>query len=374
MIEIREVTTTGELKRFIRFKHDLYRGNPYWAPPLDRDELHTLSWDQNPAFVNCQARYWMAFRDGRAIGRIAAILNQPFVDRWEKRYLKFGWFDWIDDRQVAQALLEKAEGWARELGMTAVHGPLGFTDFDYEGMLIEGFTEPGTMATLYNHPYYPRHMEDCGYAKEIDWVEYEIMIPKELPERLRRVGELLAKRDSIRIFPARTAKDLLPYAHAVFELINVAYRNLYPFVELSKAQVDDLVRQYFPNVVPDFITLALDRNDKLAGFVIAMPSLSRALRKANGRLFPLGFLHLLHALKRPKYVDFYLNAVRPDLQNSGVEALMTIAMCQACIRRGIILTQSNIHLETNTKVQAAWKPFEHRLHKRRRCYIKHLTS
>jgi ribosomal protein S18 acetylase RimI-like enzyme len=372
-IEIRPVSSHRDLKRFVRFPFTLYRGNPYWVPPLISDELNTLRTDRNPAFEHCTAKYWLAYDGREIVGRIAGIINRKFIERWKRNYARFSWIDFVDSPEVAAALYGAVEHWARSEGMEAVHGPLGFTDMDREGMLVEGFNELGTMATSYNYPYYPLHTELLGYTKEADWLEYEIKVPAEIPEKALKIAELTLERRRLHVLEARKAKDFLPYARGIFDVINETYKDLHGFVHLSEKQVDLYVKQYIPNVVPDYVKVILDEQDRVAGFVIAMPSLSRALQKARGRLFPFGFIHLLLALRRPKYLDLYLGAVRPDLQGKGADALLITELARSCIKNGIVSAESNLELETNVLVQGHWKYFERRQHKRRRCYIKHLT-
>ncbi|MGE5528700.1 MAG: GNAT family N-acetyltransferase [Patescibacteria group bacterium] len=373
LVEIREVKTGRDLRRFVSFPHALYAGNKYWVPPLRVDELKTLRREKNPAFEHCEARYWLAYKDGRVAGRIAGIINHQHSAKWGQDYIRFGWLDFVDDAEVSRALVETVEAWARERGMTGIHGPLGFCDLDREGLLVEGFAVPGTMVTIYNHPYYPAHLERLGYAKDVDWVEYELRVPAEVPESVERVSRAVMKRLKLRLLDARRAKDLKPYARAAFALINEAYKDLYGFVPLSDRQIEAFTKQYFGFISPDYTKIILDEQGALAGIGIAMPSLSNALRKSGGRLFPLGFLRLLAALRRNDCLDLYLVAVRPDLQKKGVNALLMNEITKACIKNGITRGESNPELETNENVQAFWKHYEARQHKRRRVYLKKLA-
>jgi GNAT superfamily N-acetyltransferase len=349
----------------------LYKKNKYWIPPLLMDERKTLDWKKNPAFEHCRVKYWMAKRDGKAVGRIAGIINEKYVQKWGHKHCRFGWFDFIDDIEVSKTLLDTVEAWARENGMAAVHGPLGFTDMDREGMLIEGFDELGTMATLYNHPYYPQHMEKLGYGKDIDWVEFEVKTPKEIPEKVLRLQKLVLERSKLRIVEGKK-KKLRPYAKKMFDLINETYADLYGFVTLTDKQIDVYIDQYFDFIHPDYVRFITDQEDNLIAFGIGMPSLSRALQRSRGRLFPFGFIHLLWALKFPKYIDFLLVAVRPDYQARGITALLMTEMTKNALENGILGAETNVELETNTQVQAIWKHYDARQHKRRRCYIKSL--
>jgi GNAT superfamily N-acetyltransferase len=370
-VEIREVRTREEFKKFIHFPFQLYRNNPYWVPPLLLDAWNTLDAKKNPAFRDCRAKFFMAYRDGRTVGRIVGIIHDRYIEKWGNKYCRFGWFDFIDDLEVSRALLEAVEDWARKNGMIAVHGPLGFTEMDPEGMLIHGFEELGTMNTLYNHPYYPEHMEKLGYGKDVDWVEFEIRAPEEIPEKVQRLQKIVLQRNKLRVV-AEKKKALLPYAKKMFDLINQTFSDLYGFVTLSDEQIDVYIKQYFGFINPDYVRFITDENDNLIAFGIAMPSLSRALQRSKGRLFPFGFIHLLLALKFPKYIDFLLVAVRPDYQARGITAILMNEITASCLKNGIISAESNYELETNTQVQAIWKHFDARQHKRRRCYIKEL--
>jgi GNAT superfamily N-acetyltransferase len=371
-LKIQEITSPNDLKIFVRFPFSLYRGNPFWVPLLDEDELHNLSPDQNPAFNHCHARFWLAYRKDRVVGRIAAIFNPLHIENWKQNYLRFGWIDFVDDLEVSCELLKVVEDWARELGMDAVHGPMGFTDMDRQGMLIEGFDKLGTMATIYNHPYYIEHMEKLGYNKDIDWLEYTIEVPNPPDEIISKAAHIALRRNHLRVAPIRKKKDYLPYAPALFKLFIEAYQLLYGFVPLTPAQINAAIKQYFGFIKPGFVPLVLDSEDNLVGFGIAMPSLSKALQKAGGRLFPLGFYHLLNALRKNDQADLYLVAVKPEYQGQGVNAILMNEMCQTFIRHGIVRVESNPELENNTLVQSQWKYFNRQQHKRRRCWIKSL--
>lgn len=370
-VTVREVRNRRDLHAFIRFPFRIYRNNPYWVPPLLLDERNTLRADKNPAFAHCRARLLLAEKDGRLAGRVAAIINDRYVQKWGNRYCRFGWLDFVDDREVSAALLGAVEDWARASGMSAVHGPMGFTDLDREGLLIEGFAELGTFSTLYNHPYYPQHIEALGYRKDVDWVEFEVKTPKEIPEKALRIGELVLKRGNLRLVGGGK-RERVRYAQKIFQLINESYADLYGVVELTPAQVDMYVRQFFGFLNPDYTQVVVDQEDKVVAFGLAIPSLSRALQKARGRLLPFGFVHLLRALRSTRHIDFLLVAVRPDYQARGLPAILMTEITRNAIRNGVVSAETNPELETNTQVQAIWKLYEHRQHKRRRCYLKPL--
>jgi GNAT superfamily N-acetyltransferase len=373
-LEIVEVISRKDLRDFVQFPHTLYHNSPYWVPSLIGDELNTLRRDKNPAFEFCQARYFLAYYGEQPVGRIAAIANQRHADKWKQRYMRFGWFDFIDDLHVSGALLEVVEDWARERGMTAVHGPLGFTNMDHSGMLIEGFDELSTMATIYNHPYYPKHLEYYGYGKDTDWVEYEITVEPQPNEKIAHIADLALRRYKLQYLQAGSKKELLPYAHELFQIYNAEYRNLYSAVPLTDAQIESAIRQYFGLISPKFIPVVLDGNGKMVAFGIVMPSLSRALQKSKGRLFPFGFLHLLQALRKNDRADLYLVAVKGEYQGKGVNAILMDRVYRMFIEMGIKKIETNPELEWNTNVQGQWKYYQKRQHKRRRCYIKKIKQ
>lgn len=370
---IKEVVTKKELKQFIEFPFSLYQENPYWIPPLLMDEYETLRADKNPAFDYCRAKYWLAYKDGKLAGRIAGIISQRYIEKWGNKYARFGWVDFIDDPEVVKALFTTVEKWAREQGMAGIHGPLGFTDMDHEGMLVDGFNELGTLAAIYNHPYYPKQLEALGYAKDVDWVEFEVKVPDQIPEKADRIAKIVMQKTGVKVLEAKKAKDMLPYAHEMFEVLNAAFAPIYAFVPLNEKQIAMYIKQYFSFILPDYTKILLDSNNKVAGFVIGMPSLSKALQKSRGRLFPFGFIHILRAIsKKNKQIDLYLGAIRSDLQGRGADALLMTEMCRSAMKNGVVSAETNIELEENVKVQSHWKYFESRQHKRRRCYIKKL--
>ncbi len=373
MVYIKEINTLRDLKKFVQFPHKLYSKNPYWVPPLNFDELNTLRKDRNPAFEYCEAKYWLAYKDDKIVGRIAGIINSRYIEKWNNKYVRFGWIDFIDSPEVAEALMKTVENWAISKGMDGVHGPLGFCDLDKEGMLVEGYDEPGMFITNYNYPYYPEYMEGLGYAKDVDWIEFEIKVPMELPERVIKINELVLKRLKLRILPAKKSKDFLPYAKEVFQLLNKAYKDLYGVVELTEKQIDTYVKQYFSFINPDYVRIILDQDNKLAAFGIAVPSLTLAAKKIKGRVFPFGFLHLMRAIKKNDRLDLFLIAVRPDLQGKGVNALMLADINKIAIKNGLKFAETGPELENNRDVQGLWKFYETRQHKRRRCYIKKIN-
>jgi hypothetical protein len=372
MVTIEEVHSTADLKRFVEFPERLYRDHPCYVPKFVTDEVNTLRRDRNPAFEYCDARYWMARRNGRPAGRIAGILNHRYVETWKSKRVRFGWIDFEDDPEVSAALLGAVERWARELGMEGVHGPLGFCDLDREGMLVEGFDELDLLITIYNHPYYPSHLERLGYAKDADWVEYEFRVPAEVPETVARVARVALERSRLRVAPIRSMRDATPFIPGVFRLINETYRHLYGVVFLSDRQIAYYTKAFIRLLRHEYVKVVLDANGEVAAFGVAVPSLSRAMQACRGRLFPFGFIPILRALRRNDRLDLLLTAVRPDLQNKGINAVLINEMWKSAIPAGLERVETGPELEDNDKIQAQWKHFERRLHRRRRCYYKAL--
>ena len=372
-LELRPVKTRSELKRFIQYPFDLFKNDPYWVPVFKSDDMATLDLSKNPAGEFCESMYWIAYRDGRPVGRIAAILNRAYVKKWEKKLARFGWFDVADDFEAAKALIEAVEGWARERGMEGIHGPLGFTDLDREGLLVEGFEESATMATNYNKPYYGQFLERLGYAKDIDWIEFRVNVPTVIPEKVLRVNDLIAKRTGVKLYEWKKPSQLVKrYGKELFELLDEAYAGLYGTTPLTERQVQAYIKQYLGFVDPRFTKVMIDGDGRLIGFGISMPTLSDALRKTKGSLLPFGWIHVLKALKKPDTIDMYLVAVRPEYQSRGVIAILMTDLNRTAIKEGVKFAESNPELETNLAVQQMWKDYDKRQHKRRRVYIKTL--
>lgn len=375
-VEVREVKGKKELRKFVKFNIDLYKDNPYHVPGLIDEELVTLDQTKNPAFEVCDAVYFLAYKDGKIAGRIAGMVNRRSNETWNQKYARFGFVDFIDDEEVVDALFGAVEKWARSQEMEAVLGPMGFTDLDHEGMLIEGFDQLGTMATIYNYPYYPRHMERLGYEKDQDWHEFKIYIPDGIPEKHQRIGEIVKKKYGLKTMKFTRTKDLMPYAQKVFETLNAAYTPLYGFAKLTQKQIDYYIKMYIPMLRLDLVTLIVrEEDDAVVGFGISLPSLSNALQKAKGKMLPFGWFHLLKALKtNPKVVDLYLTGVLPEYQNKGVNALLFNDLIPVYKRVGAVYAESNPELESNNAVQAQWDYFKREHHKTRRAFIKRLSD
>lgn len=371
-VEIKKVTTKSELKRFIRFNYEFYKDNPYSVPDLYDDMLNTFSPKKNAAFEFCEADYFLALRDGKIVGRVAAIINRRANETWNRKTVRFGWIDFIDDMEVSTALIDTVKQWGKERGMTEMEGPLGFTDMDAEGMLVEGFDQLSTMATIYNYPYYPQHMEHIGLSKSADWVEMKIYVPDAIPEKHRRISEIIAKRYNLHIRKLKSKKEVRQsgVAHDIFRLINDAYTPLFGYSRMTERQIDQYVKMYVPVLDLRMVSIVENEQNEIVAVGISMASLSRALQKAKGRLLPFGWYHLLKALmwKRPKVLDLLLVAVRPDYQGKGVNALLFTDLIPVYKELGFEYAESNPELEMNEKVQNQWQYFKTEQHKRRRCF------
>lgn len=371
-VEIKKVTTKSELKRFIRFNYEFYKDNPYSVPDLYDDMLNTFSPKKNAAFEFCEADYFLALRDGKIVGRVAAIINRRANETWNRKTVRFGWIDFIDDMEVSTALIDTVKQWGKERGMTEIEGPLGFTDMDAEGMLVEGFDQLSTMATIYNYPYYPQHMERLGLSKSADWVEMKIYVPDAIPEKHRRISDIIAKRYNLHIRKLKSKKEVRQsgVAHDIFRLINDAYTPLFGYSRMTERQIDQYVNMYVPVLDLRMVSIVENEQNEIVAVGISMASLSRALQKAKGRLLPFGWYHLLKALmwKRPKVLDLLLVAVHPDYQGKGVNALLFTDLIPVYKELGFEYAESNPELEMNEKVQNQWQYFKTEQHKRRRCF------
>ena len=375
-IEIKQVSNRKELTQFVQFYYDLYRGNNYAIPYLFSEEMNTLRSDRNPSFECCDAKYFMAFRDGQLVGRVAAIINRRANERWERKQIRFGWFDFIDDKEVSKALLQAVEDWGRKEGMTELAGPLGFIDTDREGMLIEGFDQLSTMYINYNHPYYPEHMEQMeGFEKANDWVEMKVKVPEVVPEKFSKITEMVRKRYGLRVHKF-TRKELIDqgYGRQLFDLLNTTYKDLYGFSQLSDRQIDKLVNDYIKIADLNLVTAIMD-GDKMVGFGITFPSFSHAMQKTHdGRFLPFGWWHMLKVLKWHKtpIVDLLLIGVLPEYRSKGANALIFDDLIRWFQRYNFEWAETGPQMESNEGVLSQWQYLDATQHRRHRCYRKML--
>jgi GNAT superfamily N-acetyltransferase len=368
---IQEVTKKSDIKNFVDFQFQLYNGNKYWVPPVKIDEQKILMPEHNPMFDFCDAKFWLAKRGKKIVGRIGAIINHKHNQKTGEKAGRFSRLEFIDDHQVCKMLLETAENWILDQGMDIIYGPLGFSNLDHQGMLIEGFDHLPSVASEYHQPYYKEHIEKLGYTKEIDWIEFRLTIG-DIPEKALKLNELIKQRYGLRVLHFKKSGQLKPYAPQVFEVLNKAFSELFSVVEMNEKMVDYYTNRYFSLLNPHFVKAVLNKEDQMVGFIIGLPSLSEAMQKANGKLFPFGFFHIMKALKKPKVMDLLLTGIDPKMQGQGVSALLITELQKVMLDYGVQYTETTGIFETNQKAIQHWKNYEHIQHKRKRCFRKKL--
>ncbi len=373
-VEIKKISKDiKSLRKFVQFGTDFYKNNPYFVPPLRSDDVDTLNPQKNPAFDFCESEYFMAYKDGKAVGRIAAIINHQVNEKENKKVVRFGFVEFTDDYEVSHSLFDAVAEWGKSKGMNAILGPLGFTDMDHEGALIEGFDQLSTMATIYNYPYYQAHYEKYGMSGKADWVEFKMTVPESIPEKHLRISEIVKKKYGLKTVKYTSRKRLVEeVGHPFFALINEAYNDLFGYSPLSDRQIDHYIKIYLPMLRLDHLSIIKDSDDNLIGMGVAIPSMSRALQKSHGRMLPFGWYHLLKAMYANKtdIVDLLLVAIKPEYQSKGVNALLFTDLIPTFQKCGYKYAESNPELETNQEVQSQWQYFETQQHKRRRAFGK----
>ena len=357
----------------MHFPNRLYKGNPYYVPQIESMDRDTLTPEKNHAFEVCESKYWLAYGEkGEVVGRVAGIVNWKYNEKTGERICRFGWLDFIDDPEVSKALMETVERYAKEKGLDEMSGPMGFLEFDASGVLVEGFDQLPTAYGKYNAPYYEEHLTALGYAKETDYVEYRILVPEVIPERYARMSQLVSIKNSLHEAPVRRRSDLMPYLDDLFKCLNSAYSQLHGFSELSKGQCDDLKKQFLGHVNIDYVSIILDSDERVVAFGVGLPSLAKAMQKADGSLYPFGWIHLLKALRQNDTIDLLLIAIDEKYKNKGVNAMIFHKFAQGITKNGIRYIESTRELEDNTSVQNLWRYLEHDLIKRARTYEKRL--
>ncbi len=372
-VRVAEVLTHAQLKKFVRFPNELYRDNECFVPFLEDDEIGTFSGsiDKNPAYEFCQTRLFLAYKNGKVVGRIAGLINHAYNKKWGKNAIRFTRFDFIDDYAVSSALFERVVAWGKENGYTEIMGPIGFTDMDHEGMLVEGFDEFNMSITFYNHPYYIEHMERLGLVKDIDWIEYKIFVPDEIDERIDRLAERVLNRGNYEIVTYTDRKVLFKEATEAFKIIDIAFSRLYGTVPLTDKVIQKTIEGYIPLVHLDYICSVKDKEGKIVGFGVMVPSIAKALKKSNGKLLPFGIFRMLRALRgKNDTLEMYFVAVDPAHQLHGVPMLLMQELVKKCIKNGVRYCDTGPMLETNGAVHSMWRYFDKKQNKRRRCYIK----
>lgn len=372
MIEIREIESRRELVDFVRFPFQLYKGNPYWVPPIVKEELEMLDKKVNPVFNNALAHYFLAYKDGKIVGRIAAFINWIEIKELKKSKVRFGWFDVIDDLEVTIKLIDAVVAIGKQHQMSAIEGPMGFSNMDKAGMLTKGFEELNTMITWYNAPYYSKHLEKIAFTKQAEWVEYEIKISsfQDSPEKVKRFSKLILQRYQLKILDFKSHKEIVPYVEQMFDLLGKTYDKLQTFVPIQEYQIAHYKERYLPFVHPDYIKCIVDSDQDLIAFAITMPSFSKALKKMNGKILPWGFFHLFKARYFNNRASFYLIGVRPDYQNKGITAIIFNEMQKTFNKHGVTIVETNPELVENNAIQKLWRNYEHRQHKRRVTFTK----
>lgn len=370
-IIIKEVLTKKDLKKWVKFPNDLYKDNPNFVPFLMSDEIRTFTKATNPSYDFCDTRLFLAYKEGKIVGRIAGLINHAYNKKWDKKAIRFTRFDFIDDYAVSSALFDEVVKWGKENGLNEAMGPIGFTDFDHEGMLVEGFDQFNMSITFYNHPYYLTHLEKLGLEKDVDWVEYKLTVPKEINPKFEKISKFVTERAKVKLVTYTDRKVLIKEAYEALKLIDVAFSKLYGTVPLTDRVIDDAIKNNISLVNLDYVCSIKDEQNEIVGFALMVPSIAKALKKSNGRLFPLGVFRLLKALSgKNDTLEMYFVGVKPELQKSGVAGILINHMLKVCVNNGVKYCETGPELETNEAVQSMWKSFDAVNHKRRRCFIK----
>ena len=372
MITTKKVTNQKELKQFVTFPFHLYKNSKYWVPPLIKDEMETLDESKNPVFKNAESTYFLAYKDGKIVGRIAVIINRLDIEEIGKKKVRFGWLDMIDDIEVTKTLLEKVYEIGRANDLEYAEGPVGFSNMEKAGILTKGFDELNTMITWYHHPYYAEHFEKLGFEKQATWVEYKLSIPPSIKDKVAKFSRIVRERYELSVIRFKNKKEILPYVDAMFGLLNSTYNTLQTFVPIQQYQIDYYKEKYFSFIHPDYITCIKDKEGKLIAFSIVMPSFSKALKKANGTLFPFGWYHLWQAQRKTDRAAFYLIGIDPEYQGKGVTAIIFEEMQYLFNSKGIDKVETNPELIENTAVQLLWKDYNPIQHKERSTFKKSL--
>lgn len=370
---IKEVVTKSDLKKWVDFPNKLYKDVPNYVPFLMTDEIGTFSKDKNPAYDFCETKLFLAYKDGKIVGRIGGLINHAYNKKWNKNAIRFTRFDFIDDEEVSQALFNEVVKWGKQNKLTSIMGPIGFTDLDHEGMLVEGFDELNMSITFYNHPYYLKHMEKLGLVKDVDWVEYQITIPSEINPKIEKLSNHLLKKNGYSLVTYTDRKVLKQDAYEAFKVVDEAFSVLYGTVPLTDKVIDNAINDYIPIVNLKYIVSIKDGQGKIIGFGVLVPSIAKALKKSNGRLFPLGIFRMLKALQgKNDVLEMFFVAVKEEHQKRGIPGIMMNHLLKVCIENGVKYCETGPELETNISVQSLWKSFMTRQHKRRRCFTKEI--
>ncbi len=370
-VKIIEVTDNKHFKDFVNVQFEIYKDNNFWVPPIKKDEIKAIQSIYNPAFRFCKAKFWVAYKDDKCVGRIGAIINKQYNEKTGEKAGRFTRLEFFDDEEVVKNLLQTAEQWLKSEGMTKVLGPLGFTNLDHQGMLVEGFDHLPSAASEYHLPYYKDYMEKLGYQKEIDWIEFRLFL-EGIPDKAKRVAEVIKTRNQLTVKSFKKTAELQPFAVKLFEILNEAFKDLFSVVHLDREMIDYYVKRYLMMLNPQFVKLIFDKDNQLVAFIIGLPSLSEGLQKANGKLFPFGWYHIKKALNKPKVVDLMLTGIMPEYQGKGVAAILINELQAVMEKHGVTEVETTGIFETNQKAIQNWKNYENTQHKRKRCWVKNL--
>lgn len=373
-VELVQCQTPEDLKKFVQFPYDLYKHNAYWVPPLKKQEFQALQVETNPALRSLQTKFWIATISGKVVGRTGAIINTTYNQKTGEKLCRLTRTEFIDDKNVSKALFGAAEAWAKEMGMTIVHGPLGFTNLDHQAVLIEGFDYLPSIASEYHLPYYKSHFEEAGYDKEMDWLEFRLKLDAQIPEKVLKMNELIQRRYGLKVVAFQTKKQLRAYAMKILLLLNIAFGSLFSFVDLDDDMKDFYINKYFNFLNPKFVKVVENKEGEVIGFIVTMPSLSKAMQRSKGKLFPMGWFHISQALKKSKTADILLTGIHPDWQAQGVIAILITEAQKAMMEHGVEHVETTGIIEINDKAINHWKNYDHIQHKRKRCFRKELDG
>lgn len=371
-IEVKEIQSNKEFNDFVNVQFSIYKGNNFWVPPIKKDEKKALKKEFNPAFRFCDTKFWVAYQNGKPVGRIGAIINKKYNEKTKTNVGRFTRAEFVDDSEVSEALFQTATAWLKDQGMTEVQGPLGFTNLDHQGMLVEGFEHLPSAASEYHLPYYQDHLSKLGFEKEIDWIEFRLFL-EGIPEKAKRVAEVIKTRNQLTVKSFKKSSELQPYAVRLFEILNEAFKDLFSVVHLDDEMINYYVKRYLMLLNPEFIKLIFDKDNNLVAFIIGLPSLSEGLQKAKGSLFPFGWYHINKALKHPKVVDLMLTGVLPEYQGKGVAAILINELQTVMEKHGVTEVETTGIFETNQKAIQNWKNYNNIQHKRKRCWKKSIA-
>ena len=367
-IKVKQVLNSSDLELFIKFPMELYKGNPYYVPPLINEEKSIWVKEENPALQYSEAAQFLAYKGKNIVGRIAVMINHKEEKELGIRKVRFGWLDFIDDIEVSKTLIDTAIEYAKSKGISKIEGPMGFTNLDKAGMLTKGFDKLATMIGIYNYDYYPKHMEQLGLVKEKEWVEFEINFPDTLPDKVEKFSNLIAEKYELELVKFKSKKDILPLVEPMFKLLDDTYKHLSTYTPITQEQIKHYKEKYFKFIDKDYIVCIKDKYGSLISFAITMPSYSKALQKAKGKLFPFGWWHLLNAGKKNDRANFYLIGIHPQYQKRGITAIIFKEIYETFKKKGVKFLETNPELEENASIQALWQDYHPTNHKRRRTY------